>query len=303
MKSETEKKIVCSLCPRKCGAERTASSNKGGFCGLPLLPAVCRAAPHYWEEPCLSGRRGSGAVFFSGCTLRCEYCQNAEISRDYRGRRMNARELAGLFAELEESGVHNINLVSPTPYYTTIIEALAIRKPGVPVICNTSGYERVETLKSLEGLIDIYLPDLKYAGGRLAKEYSDAEDYPEHAAAALKEMYRQAGKASYDADGMMISGMIIRHLVLPGNTENSLDALDMISRIVPRDVPLSIMAQYFPTGNEKHPELARRLTPEEYEKVTGYALMLGFTNSYIQQPDSADKSYVPGFDTTPIPCP
>lgn len=286
---------VCSLCPRNCKATRTGAENRGGFCRLPLLPGVCRAAAHHWEEPCISGSRGSGAVFFSGCTLRCEFCQNVEISRDYCGKIMTADELSEAFEQLEESGVHNINLVSPTPYYPVIIDALRKRKPGIPVICNTSGYEKVETLKALEGLIDIYLPDFKYSDPKLSAEYSAAADYPDAAKSAIEEMYRQVGAPVIDDDGLIKKGLMIRHLVLPDEIENSLGVLDIISETVPKSVYLSLMAQYFPTGNEKHENLKRRVTDEEYEQVRSYALMLGLTNGYCQELASSSSAYVPHF--------
>lgn len=288
-------KYICSLCPRNCEAIRTFTDNRGGFCRLPLLPGVCRAAAHHCEEPCISGERGSGAVFFSGCTLRCEFCQNAEISRGYCGKTMSLDDLSDTFKRLEDSGVHNINLVSPTPYYPVIIAALNKRKPGIPVICNTSGYEKVETLRALEGLIDVYLPDFKYSDPALSAKYSAAADYPAAAKRAIEEMYRQVGSPVMDDDGMIKKGLIIRHLVLPGEVENSLGVLDIISETVPKSVYISLMAQYFPTGNEKHENLKRKVTDEEYEQVRTYALMLGLTDGYCQELTSASSSYVPRF--------
>ena len=283
----------CRLCPRQCGASRPARGSGEGFCRLPALPAVCRAEKHLWEEPPISGTNGSGAVFFSGCVLRCEYCQNSAISRRSCGRVVNETGLIELFKKLEDEGAHNINLVSPTPYYPTIRRALERYKPAVPVICNTSGYERAETLKSMEGLIDIYLPDFKYSQSETAELYSQAADYPQAAAEAIPEMLRQVGSPVYDENGIMQTGLLVRHLVLPGNVENSLGVLDWIDENLPRSVPVSLMAQYFPTGGERHNELSRKITPEEYDQVVNYMLLLGRDNGFLQEPEAADSRYVP----------
>lgn len=249
-----------------------------------------------WEEPNISGKNGSGAVFFSGCVLRCEYCQNSSISRGSCGTPFDAKGLSELFKRIEAEGVHNINLVSPTPYYPTIIKALEMYKPGVPIVCNTSGYERVETLRALEGLVDIYLPDFKYSSAQAAKRYSAAEDYPKVAAAAMKEMLRQVGTPRHGEDGMMKSGLMIRHLVLPNNVENSYGVLEYIADNMPPEIYVSLMAQYFPTGNETHGELSRRITQQEYETVCDYMLLLGLDNGFVQELDSANDCYVPEWD-------
>ena len=283
----------CRLCPRQCGAFRPARGLGEGFCRLPALPAVCRAEKHLWEEPPISGTNGSGAIFFSGCTLRCEYCQNSAISRRSCGAVADENGLIELFKRLEDQGVHNINLVSPTPYYPTIRKALERYKPAVPVVCNTSGYERAETLKSMEGLIDVYLPDYKYSQSETAERYSQAADYPQAAAEAVLEMYRQVGSPVYDENGIMQRGLLVRHLVLPDNVENSLGVLDWIDENLPKTVPVSLMAQYFPTGGEVHPELRRRITAEEYDQVTNYMLLLGRDNGFFQEPEAADSRYVP----------
>lgn len=283
----------CSLCPRNCKAKRLDTTIGEGFCGLPALPGICRAEKHMWEEPDISGTRGSGTIFFSGCVLRCEYCQNHTISKNYCGKAVDADALIELMKALEADGVHNINLVSPTPYYPVIIKALKKYKPSVPVICNTSGYERVETLKALEGLIDIYLPDFKYSQNDIAVKYSSAPDYPQVALEAIKEMYRQAGLPKHDENGMMTSGVMIRHLILPDNTNNSYGVLELIADNFPADIYVSLMAQYFPTGNEIHSELGRKITPEEYEKVSSYMLLLGLENGFVQELEAADKGYVP----------
>ena len=279
-----------------CGAERPLTGKGNGFCSLPALPGICRADKHMWEEPDISGERGSGTVFFSGCVLRCEFCQNSVISRHSCGKTVDAQELAEIFKRLENEGAHNINLVSPTPYYPVIIEALDTYRPAIPIVCNTSGYERVETLKNLEGYIDIYLPDFKYSSAEAAKKYSAAPDYPEVALAAIKEMVRQVGTPVHGDDGMIKKGVMIRHLILPDNTENSLGVLDMIADELPQDIYVSLMAQYFPTGNETHSELSRKITKEEYDTVSSYMMLLGLENGYMQEHESADSIYVPDWN-------
>ncbi len=279
-----------------CGAYRPLTGKGEGFCGLPALPGICRADKHMWEEPDISGERGSGTVFFSGCVLRCEFCQNSVISRNSCGKTVNAQELADIFKRLESEGVHNINLVSPTPYYPVITEALDIYRPAIPIVCNTSGYERVETLKRLDGYIDIYLPDFKYSSAEAAIKYSAAPDYPAVTLAAIKEMVRQVGIPVHSDDGMMKKGVMIRHLILPDNVENSLGVLDMIADELPQDIYVSLMAQYFPTGNETHSELGRKITKEEYDTVSSYMMLLGLENGYMQEHESADSSYVPDWN-------
>ncbi len=286
----------CLLCPRMCGAYRPENGKGKGFCGLPALPGICRAEKHMWEEPDISGTNGSGTVFFSGCVLRCEYCQNSAISRSYCGKPVDANALADIFKSLEADGVHNINLVSPTPYYPTIIDALSIYRPQIPIVCNTSGYERVETLRQLEGLIDIYLPDFKYSSEEAARKYSAAADYPQVALAAIKEMIRQVGTPVHSDDGIMKKGVMVRHLILPDNIENSLGVLDIIADELPADIYVSLMAQYFPTGNEIHPELGRKITQDEYDTVSSYMMLLGIENGYLQEHEAADSSYVPDWN-------
>ena len=286
----------CLLCPRRCGAYRPDTGKGTGFCSLPALPGICRADRHMWEEPDISGTNGSGTVFFSGCVLRCEFCQNSIISRSHCGKTVDAEKLADIFRELEAQGVHNINLVSPTPYYPVIIRALDIHRPAIPIICNTSGYERVETLEALEGYIDIYLPDFKYSSAEAAKKYSAASDYPQVALAAIKEMVRQVGTPVHGDDGMMKKGVMIRHLILPDNVENSLGVLDMISDELPKGIFVSLMAQYFPTGNEIHSELKRKISAEEYERVSSYMMLLGLEDGYMQEQESADSCYVPDWN-------
>ncbi len=286
----------CSLCPRSCKAKRLATDFGSGFCTLPALPGICRAEKHFWEEPSISGTRGSGAIFFSGCVLRCEFCQNSKISRKPCGQIMDANKLAEIFKRLEADGAHNINLVSPTPYYPVIIKALQKYRPQIPIVCNTSGYEKVETLKALEGLIDIYLPDFKYSDSAIAKKYSAAEDYPETALAAIKEMLRQVGTPKFDENEIMQSGVMIRHLILPNNIDNSYGVLEAVADNFPPESYLSLMAQYFPTGNETHEELKRKITQEEYERVSSYMLLLGLENGYVQQLEAASDSFVPDWN-------
>ena len=287
--------MKCMLCPRLCGVERAAG--KTGFCGAPALPVVARAARHDWEEPCISGSRGSGAVFFSGCNLGCVYCQNREISRSIRGKPLDAPALRELFTRLRDSGVHNINLVTATPYADVIAEALEV-PPGIPVVWNCGGYERVETLRMLEGKIDVYLPDMKYADDHLAKELSGAGDYFEIADAAIREMVRQTGPCRFDDEGLLQRGVLVRHLVLPGFLANSKDVLEWFADAFPKGAAmLSLMAQYTPNGFGG-PE--RRLREEEWREVTDYLYMLGIRSGYVQELSSAEGEYVPSFDGTGV---
>ena len=287
--------MKCMLCPRLCGVDR--SRGETGFCGAPALPVVARAARHDWEEPCISGSRGSGAVFFSGCNLGCVYCQNREISRSIRGKPLDVPALRELFARLRDSGVHNINLVTATPYADVIAEALET-PPGIPVVWNCGGYERVETLRMLEGKIDVYLPDMKYADDRLAKELSAAGDYFETADAAIREMVRQTGPCRLDADGLLKRGVVVRHLVLPGFSANSKDVLEWFADTFPKgDVMLSLMAQYTPNGSGGP---NRRLREEEWREVADYLYMLGIRSGYVQELSSAEGEYVPSFDGTGV---
>lgn len=288
----------CTLCPRLCGADRTLGEL--GMCGQNDGIRICRAAPHMFEEPPISGERGSGTVFFAGCSLGCVYCQNRDISRGKDlGREVSPRELADIFFKLRDEGVHNINLVTATHFADKVRLALEIAKPtlGIPVVYNTSGYERVETLVSLNGLIDIYLPDLKYASDELAKKYSSAPDYPSVAEKALSEMYGQVGKFEYGADGMLKKGVVVRHLVLPGARKDSMKALDMLAATLPpSEILLSLMSQYTPEFalDTPYKELHRRVTTFEYNAVLQHALSLGF-DGFMQERSSATKIYTPEF--------
>ena len=287
--------MKCMLCPRLCGVDRQAGET--GFCGAPPLPVVARAARHDWEEPCISGSRGSGAIFFSGCNLGCVYCQNREISRSIKGKQLDAAQLRALFARLRDSGVHNINLVTGTPYADVIAQALEV-PPGIPVVWNSGGYERPETLRMLEGKIDIYLPDMKYADDGLARRLSGVADYFVTADAAIREMRRQTGPCLFDEDGLLTRGVLVRHLVLPGHLANSKDVLEWFADTFPKgDVLLSLMAQYTPNGSGG-PE--RRLREEEWREVADYLYMLGIRSGYVQELSSAEGEYVPSFDGTGV---
>ena len=286
----------CTLCPRRCGVDRSV---KTGFCGMGEMPKVARAALHFWEEPCISGTRGRGTVFFSGCTLRCAFCQNYEISHLGQGKEITVSRLADIFSMLEDQGAHNINLVTATPFVPVILKALEIRKPGIPIVWNTGGYESIETLKMLEGVVDIYLPDLKHVSPRLSKLCAGAPDYFEAASQAIREMCRQTGPAVYDDDGMLQKGVIVRHLILPGCTMDSRKVLDFIAENLPQGTPVSLMRQYTPSPYCNIPGLDRRITDAEYDRVLEQFQALGLTG-YTQEKESADSAYTPPFDLTGV---
>lgn len=288
--------MVCNLCPRMCSAERTEEEGLG-FCQMPSLPVVARAALHHWEEPSISGTRGSGTVFFTGCVLRCVFCQNGKISRENFGKTVSVQRLRELFEELIAQGAHNINLVSPTPYALSIRQALSQPLP-VPVVWNTGGYERVETLRSLEGKVQIWLPDLKYADSALAQAYSAAGDYFEVTTAAIREMYRQAGDYELDEDGLLKKGVVIRHLMLPGALNNTKAVMDWVADTFrPGQVLFSLMAQYTPQPGAEG-LLARRVTKMEYRAAMQYMENLGIRDGYCQDAASAKAEYTPDFDLT-----
>lgn len=285
---------ICTLCPRNCGAVRTDKEGKG-FCRVGTLPRIARIAPHYWEEPCISGTKGSGAIFFSGCVLSCVYCQNDAISRGRRGKIYTLQELAEAVRKLEEQGVHNINLVSPTPYIEAICHCFEMYRPNVPVVYNTGGYEKPETLRRLEGMVDIYLPDLKYVDSDLSGRLSAAADYADYAIPAIHEMLRQTGRPVFDQNGLMQRGTIVRHLILPQHTKSSIRVLEALRREFGNDILVSLMGQYLPMGRTADfPELNRRITRREYNKVLQHLEELEL-EGFGQALSSAKKEYIPDF--------
>lgn len=291
------KSFVCRLCPRDCGALRGETGE--GFCRMGALPRIARAAPHYDEEPVVSGARGSGAVFFSGCSLQCCFCQNYTLSHEGFGKEVGVERLREIYFELIEQGVHNINLVNPTHYAHAIRASLEGGLP-VPVVWNSGGYEKVETLRAMEGRVQVYLPDLKYVDADSAGRYSGAADYFRFAAPALKEMLRQVGPVELDDDGLIRRGMIVRHLILPGRAEESMRVLDFIRAELP-GAWVSLMAQYLPFGDSAGvDELGRRLNQEEYDRVAAHLLELGLEDGFIQELSSSDEKYIPRFDLSGV---
>ena len=291
------KSFVCRLCPRDCGALRGETGE--GFCRMGALPRIARAAPHYDEEPVVSGARGSGAVFFSGCSLQCCFCQNYALSHEGFGKEVGVERLREIYFELIEQGVHNINLVNPTHYAHAIRASLEGGLP-VPVVWNSDGYEKVETLRAMEGRVQVYLPDLKYVDADSAGRYSGAADYFRFAAPALKEMLRQVGPVELDDDGLIRRGMIVRHLILPGRAEESMRVLDFIRAELP-GAWVSLMAQYLPFGDSAGvDELGRRLNQEEYDRVAAHLLELGLEDGFIQELSSSDEKYIPRFDLSGV---
>ena len=290
----------CFLCPRLCGADR--SKGQLGFCRCGELPVIARAAPHFGEEPCISGSRGSGTVFFSGCNMHCVFCQNRSISFDRQGKEVSVKHLAEIFLRLQAQGVHNINLVTPTHFADKILESLKIAKLDIPVVWNSSGYENVETLRSLEGYVQIFMPDLKYTCGQAAHRYSAAENYPQIAKAAILEMYRQTGAFRMDKDGILQSGVLLRHLILPGRVEDALDVIDWVSESFPKNAVLfSLMSQFTPLADKHlYPELSGTLAEEEYSRVQSYLSLSSIENGYFQELSSATTELIPNFDCTGV---
>lgn len=287
--------MICNLCPRKCNAMRTEHSGDG-FCKAGTMPVVARVAPHFGEEPCISGTKGSGTVFFSGCTMKCVYCQNYEISDGHKGRAITAKELADCYKDLEAQGVHNINLVTADHYAPAVKESLKIYKPSVPIVYNCSGYTSPATLALLDGLIDIYLPDFKYADDMLAVKYSSAPNYVNTASAAIKEMLFQVGVPQFDSNGMMKKGVIVRHLILPSHTKNSIEVLDLLKRSFGSQILVSLMCQYVPVGRASDfPKLNRTITRREYDKVKSELFDLGL-NGFTQDLSSASTDFIPLWD-------
>lgn len=323
---------ACILCPRKCNKDRTVKNGTYGVCGQSDEIKIARAALHFWEEPCISGKNGSGAVFFSGCSLNCIFCQNRSISHGGGGRIISIDRLSDIFLELQDKGAENINLVTPTHFIPQIIEALGTVKDKslkIPVVYNTSGYEKAESLRMLDGYIDIYLPDFKYMDKDIAGKFSQAANYPEYADAALQEMYRQIKRADHtdcgivsrkdkegicvddiddnsicvmDDRGMMKRGIIVRHLVLPGHVNNTKAVLDHLFDKYGNRIFYSIMNQYTPPKNIKLPfeELNRKLTDREYDKAVDHALRIGITNAFIQEGGTVGESFIPEFDMTGV---
>ena len=289
--------MICTLCPRRCGAERTETEGHG-FCGMPAGLRVARAALHLWEEPPLSGTRGSGTVFFSGCTLRCCYCQNREISAGGFGRAVTTGRLREIFEELIAQGAHNINLVTPTHFLPWLLPALTPKLP-VPVVYNCGGYESVETLRLLEGKGDVYLPDLKYADAALAARLSAAPDYFPAATAAIREMFRQTGPYVME-DGLLKRGVMIRHLVLPGQLDNTRRCIDWVAQTFsPGQVLFSLMSQYTPQPGSEGP-LGRHVTAGEYRSAVDYMKNCGITDGFTQERTAAREEYTPPFDLTGV---
>ena len=290
---------ICNACPRKCNVERNIGEFSRGFCKMPYNAVLARASLHLWEEPVISGERGSGAIFFSGCNLRCVFCQNYEISHENFGKQVSKSELIGIVKNLENQGAHTINLVNPTHFVPFIKEVFSEYKPSVPVVYNTGGYDDVESIRSLQGLIDVYLPDLKYFDSDVSKKYSNAENYFEKASKAVLEMQRQVGKSEIK-DGIMQKGMIIRHLVLPKNTDQSIKILRWIKDNLPIDTYISLMSQYVPYVKTEYKELNRRIVTAEYQKVIAEFERLGFENGFMQERSSAQTDFIPKFDLSGV---
>lgn len=299
MEEQIEKLMrECCLCPRECKVNRLAGQR--GYCQAGAKPMVARAALHMWEEPCLSGEEGSGAVFFSGCSMGCAFCQNREISRGEKGKLLSVEQLAQIFLRLQEQGANNINLVTAGHFLPQTAEALLLAKQRglvIPVVYNSSGYEKAEALRALEGLVDIYLPDFKYMDTALAKKYSHAEDYPKVAKAAIAEMVRQAGALEFDGRGMMRKGVIVRHLLLPGHVKDSKNVVEYLYKTYGDQIYISLMNQYTPMlAMAQDPLLSRKVTKREYDRLVDYAVSLGLENGFIQEGETAAESFIPAFD-------
>ena len=290
----------CTLCPHNCKINRL--EGKKGRCKCDNTLKIALASLHMFEEPCISGTNGSGTVFFTNCNLNCIYCQNYEISQGGKGKEITIQTLADIFIKQQEKGAHNINLVTPTMYVYQIIEAIKLaRKTGlkIPIIYNSNGYENVETIKMLNGYIDVYLPDLKYYTNELSKKYSNVDNYFEVATNAIKEMYSQVGNAVFDDNAIIQKGVIIRHLVLPNHIQNTKNILKWINENMPKDIYVSVMAQYFPTYKAKNDSLInRKLNKKEYKEVLNYLYSLDLQNGYIQELGSHEEEYVPNFNLT-----
>lgn len=288
----------CKICPHKCKINR--NNGDKGRCKCDNTIKIALASVHHYEEPCLSEKNGSGTIFFTNCNLNCIYCQNYEISQQEKGKVITIEELAQIMLKQQEKGVNNINLVTPTMYVYQIIESIKIAKKNglsIPIVYNTNGYENVETIKALEGYIDIYLPDLKYYANDLAKKYSKVDNYFTISTQAIKEMYKQVGKAEFNSEGIMQKGVIIRHLILPNHLQNTKHILKWIKENMPEEIFVSVMAQYFPTYKVKEDELInRKLNKKEYKEIENYLYTLDFKNGYIQELGEHEEEYVPNFN-------
>ena len=292
----------CELCPRKCGANR--SDSQLGYCRADNLVRLARAALHYWEEPCISGTKGSGTVFFSFCNLGCLFCQNYRVSRGKVSQVVSRGRLAAIFLELQNQGAHNLNLVTPTHYLPDIIPALNLAKEkgfNLPVVYNSGGYESLETLEALGEIVDVFLPDLKFASATTAKELANAPDYFPVATSAIKQMAQLIGSCEFDQEGLVKRGLIVRHLVLPGKLEESRTILKWIKNELPEWVMVSLMGQYLPVGKAvNHPQLGRKLTTAEYGEIVDYLEKIGLENGYVQELSSASDVFIPKFDLTGV---
>lgn len=295
---------ICNNCPRMCNVNRSEHTNHNsnvGYCSMGTNPVIARYSKHYWEEPCISGTNGSGTVFFSGCPLKCIYCQNHEISIDNAGKEITIEKLKDIYQELIDQGVHNINLVTPTHFSKSIIKSLDKKLP-VPVVYNTSGYENIEAINMLKDKIDIYLVDLKYSNNELSKKYSNIDNYFEVTTKAIKEMYNQVGNYIIDNNGIMQKGIIIRHLILPGNVQNSLDVIDWVSQnFADKQVLFSLMSQYTPIkDNFKYNELNRSITELEFEQVQNHLFNSAIEDGFMQELSSSSDKFIPDFDISKI---
>ena len=301
---------ACNLCPRNCGVNRISAvgmPGQKGYCGCSDKIFLARAALHMWEEPCISGEKGSGAVFFSGCNMRCVFCQNRDISNCSVGKEVSEERLVEIFFELKAQGANNINLVTPTHYLVPIIRALETAKAKgltLPIVYNTGGYETVEAIKALEGLVDVYLPDMKYFDNELAVRYSNAANYFEYASRALEEMVRQTGPCTFDEAGIIKKGVIVRHLILPGNLKDSKKIVDYLYDTYGDDIYLSIMSQYTPMQalleSGLYPEQSKKLSHSAYDKFVDSCIDKGIETAFIQEGDPADESFIPDFNYTGV---
>lgn len=290
----------CMLCGHRCGADR--AENETGFCSMGETAVLSKVMLHKWEEPCISGTNGSGAIFFAGCSLRCAFCQNWEISHMRKGLPVDIDRLRDIFDELADQGAHNINLVNPTHFVSFIQKAFKRYQKRIPVVYNTHGYDSLDALHRMDGIVDVYLPDLKYTYSLPARRYSSAPNYFEVAKVAIDEMFRQVGPVQYDENGLLKKGVIIRHLVLPGQTDSAKDVIDYVADHFEKgSVLFSLMSQYIPCGEAtRYPEINRRLTQEEYDEVSQYLMDSPIDNGFMQELDSADEQYVPDFDLSGV---